>query len=177
MSETLDNIAETIDNNLGKSLTPNAVFVGYVLIANSFIVFIVNPYFSIAFLLAGGLLSFTSNGVKLDPAEKKYMVYTKCYGFKIGKWKSLEKFPYICILSRQLGSTAYTRIQSITTKDLYFDVCLLTESHRQNILVKRIQDKDQAMLELGKIVLALNVEPTTYAPLISQRTMERRNRR
>ena len=170
-------MSKIIDNSKGSPLPSIALLLGYLLIAAGFVAFNLAPYLAIAVILLGGFISFTRNGIKLDPTTKKYKSYTSYFGIKVGNWESYEKYPYITIMSRRLSSTINTKIHSMAIQDIYFDVCLLTESHRQNILLKRTKDKDEAMAELEKLTGVLQVEPAAYDPVVSERTRNRRFQR
>jgi hypothetical protein len=70
------------------------------------LIFLVNSEFiggSISFAL-GFLLSFSYQGVKIDPEQKRYLKYDRFAWFRIGQWKPMSPPAYVTIVRINLSS-------------------------------------------------------------------------
>jgi len=156
------------------AFSPFAIFAGfffYVIVVALFDSFLIG----IPVILVGGLGAFTRGGVQLDLINKMYRKYTSYYGIKTGKWKSFSSYPFLAVLSSTVSKTTSSKGQTaLTTKDKYFDLCLLTKTHRKKIFVKRHENMESAISDARLLANELEVEYTKYTPVVSDRTKARR---
>jgi len=164
-------VNDLIDNNTGKAFPPPAVFAGYIFLVLSPVAIYSNPFVGLLLALAGGFVSFTSTGVQIDPSKRKFREYTSYFGVKKGLWQTLDKYPFLAIMGRTQSYTTYSRGQvALTDREKFIDICLLSKSHRQNVMIKRLRDRDQATKDAKELAEKLNLELTKYNPPVSKKT-------
>jgi len=56
-------------------------------------------------ILLGVLLSFSYQGIQIDPIKKQYLKYDRFLWFRIGAWKSYSKPSYVTIVRINLSSS------------------------------------------------------------------------
>ena len=83
--------------------------------------------------------------------------------------------PYLTVLRGKSGTTIYSQSNRSTTfVEERYEVCLLNESHRKKVVVKKFET-EQAALEYCKTISGeLNREIVTYNPVVSEATRNRR---
>ena len=55
-------------------------------------------------LVFAGLLSFSYQGIQIDPERKRYLKYDRFLWFRIGKWMSLSTPSYVSIVRINLSN-------------------------------------------------------------------------
>ena len=156
-----------IDNKIEKLFPPNVVFIGYIIIVFSLIIFFNKETMAISLLLllVGVLMSFTSIGIKIDVEKKIYKRYTNFYGVKYGKWISYEEYPYLGILSRNIGYSMFSRAQVKTTiTNKCYEIYLMSENHRVRHIIKRFDNKNIATKEAERLENELKLKLVVYNP-------------
>jgi hypothetical protein len=130
----------------------------------------------VVIVIVGCLLSFTPWGTQLDPEKKLYRTYTSLLGLKTGKWSSLKSYPFIAILSGRTSETIHggRTPASVTISEKYYDIYLLSASHRDRLLVKRFKDSEQSKKEIRTFAKQLGVEIVAFNPKVSQATRHRK---
>lgn len=143
-----------------------AVIGGVILIAFGILGSLENAYASIPFLLIGIYLSFTYGGIEIDNTKKRFRDYALYFGIPIGsKWKDLDKYPDLCVLKTRESSTTYSRTNnSVSYKESYYDVFMLTNNHRAKIFLKRFDTKEEAFKKARELESILTKELKVYNP-------------
>lgn len=165
-----------INNNLGKAFPPAMVFAGFVLIAFGIYIISQGSWLGILIVLPGGFIALTNTGIMIDPANNRYKGYTTIFWIKTGSWKSLDDFPDMTVLRSNISTTAFSmgNRPSTTSKETYYDICLLTDSHLRKLLIKRCRDFETAKVEITKLAETLGKRKTNYNPLISSSSRAKR---
>jgi hypothetical protein len=109
----------------------------------------------IAVFFAGAMLSTSKSGVEIDYTNDLYREYSTFLFFKIGKWKSMNYFPYITVLKANKANKAsdITGLNRTVEVKEQLGVYFLNGTHRKKILVKRT-GKDMAKSKKEAALLA-----------------------
>jgi len=156
---------DIIDNKTGKFFPQAAINGGYVFILFSPVFLMDSPLIGIALLLIGLLVSFTVTGVRIDLKNKRFKEYTRYYWIKIGPWIPLEQYPFITLITSRESSPAFSFKKDDSENDeIVYGVYLLNRERSKKILLKKFEDKDQAILELSELSKAIgaNIITTNY---------------
>jgi len=151
-----------IDHSTGKSFPQAAINGGYVFILFSPVFFKDSPLISAVLFLVGILLSFSVSGTRIDIKNKRFKEYTRYYWIKFGPWIPLEQFPYVTIITDRESSAAFSFKKDDSDNDeIIYGIYLLNRERSQKVLIKKFNDKDQAMLELPKLAdkIGLKIVP------------------
>jgi len=164
-----------ISNRLGFSFASPIVIVGAVMVVSGLLAVFENIFLGIVLLLIGGFIALSSYGVQINIAEKKIREYGSFYGVKYGRWVPLNNFSSISILSSRSGFQIYSRTnQSTSSVDDFFDVCVLNDSHRKKIVVRKFKSKSDASIYADQLSSALKYPVVSFNPVRSSKTSSRR---
>ena len=167
-----------ITYKLRKTFPPATVYGGYIVM----IVGLINiPFYLVGGLLAcliGAFISLSWNGVQIDIEQRAYKSYTRIYGFKFGKWQSVDDYPHVSILKSTQSFTAHSRanIPGVTGRNTFYQVCLLDENHRKKLPLKNEKDQEAATATAKDLAMKLGLSFTKYAPIVSAKTQMRRRK-
>lgn len=135
-------------------------------------------YFGLLMIFLGGYVGLGVNGVRIDAEGKRYKSYSKWLGMRSGKWKSMEPFPYVSVLGKQIGLTMASRgNRSVDVGESTYVVCLLSPTHRTKVIIRQEDTRRQAEKYAEFIASELNKQVVQYAPEISAQTRARNMRR
>lgn len=169
---------DSIINHVRGNLLPTAaVYLGYLLLIIGFVNIISLDFFTgIADLITGVALSFSYMGIQIDVKNHLYRNYISFFGLPIGTWKSLDIYTNTAVLRSLVKYTSYYRgVIPLNTRETYYEVYLLNESHREKLLVERLTNKEQAIVKAKSLANTLKIEYSqTYNPVISARSRARR---
>jgi hypothetical protein len=144
---------------------------GYLGIIYGFIyLFRSNPY-GLILIAIGLFLSFSRSGTEIEFENKKYRKYLSFFTFKLGKWKSIQEYPYITVL-RSIESTRqhwHMRMPKLKERREFFDITLLSSSHIKKFAIKRFNNVEEAREEIETFADLLGIEITMYNPKTSRR--------
>ncbi len=134
-----------------------------------------NPIFGVILISIGIFVSQSRNGIELNPEQKTYRIYTKFLGLKFGKWHSYEKYPHLSILKRSISTTVYSRahVAVTTSRNIYYDIFLLSANHRVKLMIQRSFDRETAKKSARHLALQLGVDFVAFNPTISAQTQAR----
>lgn len=127
-------------------------------------------------VLFGGLFLLTSSyGTQIDYQNQYIREYGSFVGIKRGKWKNLDKYPYITVLTANVSrkSSDVTGLVSVVDTKEAYGIYFLSKTHFNRILFKRVKgDFADAKEEAKKI------EEKTGKPLVkfSPAKLSARNR-
>ena len=152
--------------NQGKYFPQAAINGGYIFIAFGIIGSTENVFIGIPIILLGIYLSFSTSGIEIDIDNKKFRDYAVYFGLrKGGKWRDLSKYPDLCLLKTRESTTTFARSNaSVTYKDNYYDLFLMTSTHRSKVFIERFKNKDSAHIKARELERILGKELKTYSP-------------
>lgn len=172
-------MADIIQHKLGKPFAKGLVFGGYFILGAGILATVTGSLSGLFLVAIGTFASFTTQGILLNYEAREYMDYINILGLKLGKWRSYETYPYLTIMRRKESITGHSRSMgaSTTMTEVHYDVFLLSQSHRQKLLIKRLGEKENAKWAAQDLAERLGVEFVAYNPAVSAQTRMRRQRR
>lgn len=145
--------------------------VGFFMIVSLYII----PMFIGLFLFLFGLYMVTgASGIDMNYTNEIFKEYNKVVGIKIGKWKSLNSYPFITVLTANKSNKAsdITGLNTTVVTKSALGIYLLNNSHRKKILLKRTAfNMPKAKEEAERIADLANKELMKYNP---RRLLDRR---
>lgn len=164
-----------ITNNFGFLFPTPIVLVGFCFIAAGIVSILTGQLAGIVICFVGGLIALTFNGARIDTANKRFKLYSQWFGFRSGKWKSMEHFPYLAVINLQSGYRMASRSnRTVDIPDTTYSVCLLSESHRQKVVIATAPTRSLALSIAQELAPSLEKEIVQYSPVISAQTRARR---
>ena len=145
-------------------------------IAMIFSLHIIAIAIGIAVFLAGSMLSTSKSGVEIDYTNELYREYSTFLFFKIGKWKSLNYFPYLTVLRANKANKAsdVTGLNRTVEIKEQLGVYFLNGTHRKKLLIKRTgKNREVAKKEAEILVKKTGKELVKFSP----KTISRRRGR
>lgn len=138
----------------------------------------INPIVGLIILIIGAFASFSTIGFEIDTEKIKAREYFNYLGLKLGDWEKLENFPDLAVLYSVQSSSAFSRamIEMETSREKFYNVCLLNASHRKKLVVKKLKDRIEAERLANEIADLLGKRFTNFNPKISAKTQERKRR-
>lgn len=183
-------MTEIIDYKTGKFFPTSFVFGGYVFVVLGILFEILGIYFlvyqgldmAIVTILLGGIIiicagifSFSFTGINIDLTNRKYRKHFGYLGLRIGKWKNLGDFPYICVLRSVEGYRGYDGgIPVISEQEEFYNISLLNSSHKEKLVLYQRGEKEKSLKEAKELADKLGLKFVAYAPVISAKTKARR---
>ena len=166
------------DNKIEKYFPSAMGFVGYFLILlGVFAIYIMSFIPGFIMLFLGLNISFAMTGIQIDPQTRKLRSYYGLFGLRLGKWISLDDYKYLTVMHNRESTSTYSRSnRDITTTEMWFDVCLLNENHREKLTVKRLKTTEEAVKEVKRLSEELGFEVVKYNPEVSEATRLRRSK-
>lgn len=164
---------EPIRNDFGRSFTKPIIIGSYIffaigVFATIYQEFVIGPLLA----LAGAFTAFTSSGIELDIANKKYYKYIKYFGLiKSGKWRSLKTYHHVSVINTK--KTNINAANDDTVKKSY-NVVLLNDSHCKRLVVQTCPTVEAARSVAEELSTKTNFDLVQYHPQISARTRRRR---
>lgn len=164
-----------LTHSFGKAFPSSFVFTGYIFLSAGIIIMFNNLWFGLIMALIGVFIAFVKSGVQIHIETNSYRKYDSIFGLKRGHWESLEAFSYLSILRTKEESATLSRSnrRAITSSDLFYDICLLNEDHGKKQPIKRLKDKEAALIEVKLLSRQLGMTITDYKPPISKKTKAR----
>jgi hypothetical protein len=119
-------------------------------------------------LILGLFLATAKDGIILNKENNKFKKAIFFLGLEPGSWKSLERFTDISILTGNIGLGFYRLITSRNSSAFHskkvFEVYMLSENHRERIILKRYKQEDKAAVFSQDIAHRLGMELTVFSP-------------
>lgn len=170
-------MTETIVNRIGFLLQPAQRVAGVAITLAGIGVFFYYGISGLLILLVGLSMVFLKEFIHLDPANHKIKRSISFFPWlPIGKWHGIENYPYVSVVRKTISSnlTNHAGHQEVSTsRNVYYDIMILSTSHRSKILVKRMTDKEAAMESAKEIGQRLAREVVSYKPKVSEATRRR----
>ena len=165
-----------IDQNLGKVFSPIAVFFGYFFLIFGIILLYSNILLGLLLILFGGCVSLTRTGIEFDIAGQKFKEYTNIFYVKIGSWQPLDNYVFLTVLKSKITYKSHSRsnVSMTTSSEIYFDLFILTKSHRKKIRIGRHESKEEALIDARILSEKLGMQLVDYNPEVSAATKARR---
>jgi len=160
----------------GKYFPRAFVYFGYIGILFGVISFFEAWFVGIGIILISALVSFNIGTLEIDTVNKKVRNYPFFFGLKLGNWSSITEYTEIAVLRKNISETTFggRTSNSVTTSEVFFDICILNDSHFKKLTIKRFTDKEKANQELNDFATQLGLKVAKYNPVTSQRTKRRR---
>ena len=159
-------MSKEINVSQGKYFPKAFATYGYILMLVGLITFLGNIWAAFAMILIGIYLAFSFCGIEFDLAKNAYREYSIYFGIHSGgKWKDLSKLTDMSVLQTRVSETTYSRSNRTTTdSDTFYDVFLLSKTHRTKVFVERFKDKNFAFSKAKELSNTLNKEFKKYHP-------------
>jgi len=126
------------------------------------------PIFIGLFVFSFGLYMISgTSGFDINYSQKAYKEYNKVLGIKFGKWKSLNSYPFMSIMTANKSNKAsdITGLNKTVVTNNALGIYLLTNSHRTKVLVTRTAPKmDLAKVEAERLADLTGKELMKYNP-------------
>lgn len=165
-----------INNRHGFSFALPIIIGGGILTLGGIISSIENPILGLVMVAVGPFFWSSSYGIQLDPEQNRFREYGSFYGIKSGKWKPLDKVPFLTIVRGRGGTAVYAGTnRSTTVIDDRFQVCLLTNSHRTRIVVQKFENLIDAEVYAKQLASTLSKTVVQFNPVVSEKTRNRRS--
>ena len=156
---------------LEKIFPINLIVFGYFLIIIGLATFIqfeiLLSTISLIILLLGLFFSTAKDGIILDKENNRFKKVVFFLGLELGSWKSLKPFTDIAILTGNIGLGFYRFVASqraTTFSNNVFEIYMLTENHRERIILKRYKAEDKATVFAQDIAYKLGMEFNIFSP-------------
>jgi hypothetical protein len=164
-----------IDNSIGRPVSSVGLVFGYIFLAGSAVlIYFFGIFPSILLLLVSLLIVAVVQRVQVDPVNKRLRSYISFLGIKKGKWEELNNFPFLCVL-RKNKEEEITSINvaspGMSIKSIEYEICLLTENHTGRVLLKTVNQKEDALRIADEYAKQLKKAIVEYHP---KRTSKRR---
>ena len=151
---------------------------GFIVLFAGVAAFFANPIIGLIVSIVGAVPAFSTMGFQYDSEQNQCREYTSYLGLKTGDWTSLNEFPDIAIRYSLQSTSAFSRamVEMETSRDHFFLVCLLSESHRKKMVVQKIKDRELAEKESKRLAALWDKKFTVFNPKISTRTQMRKRK-
>lgn len=136
--------------------------------------YIVPMFIGLALLIFGLYMITGASGIDINYSHNIFKEYNKVLGIKMGKWKSLNSYPFITVMSANKSNKAsdITGLNKTVVTEKALGIYLLNNSHRKKLLLKRtFPTMEKAKAEAEKIANLTDKELMKYNP---RRLLERR---
>ena len=106
---------------------------------------------------------FIKEGIIFDLKKKKFLVYTKIYGYKTGKWLSLEMYNSISIIqSRKSGRVG--RVTTLGVSEISYNFIIMDQSHQNKKILKTFSSFKNIKSYAEEISRQTEIPLVKYAP-------------
>lgn len=172
-------MTKILTHDFGKSFPSSMTFSAYVFMVIGLIAFMSNIILGSIFIIIGAFVGFTRSGIQINTENKNYRSYNSFLGIKQGKWQEFNGFSFVTLLKskEQSATLSASNRRAITSSDTYFDICLLNENHRKKLAIKRLKEKEQALIDLKYLSELLGYSIAKYNPQISIKSQKKRARK
>ena len=167
---------DTLKISTGKFFPKPVVLLGYVGVLFGAFSLMESWVVGLIYITVSVFLSFNTGTLEIDVENQRLRNYPFLFGLKLGSWRTIKEYTEIAVLRSTLSEKTFggrTSV-SVTTTDVVFDICIMDSSHRKKLVIKQFDDKEMAQMELLKLAESLQLTPTKYNPVISQKTRNRR---
>jgi hypothetical protein len=122
-------------------------------------------YWAGSFIPVGWILLSSKKGVEIDKMSHEFRNYTSYLGYRTGVWHDLDKYPYVTIVkSRKQPKVKYASAYEEQDFKHFFDVCLLSKSHRGRVHIIIGLEEESARQAAFKLADDTGKEVVGYAP-------------
>lgn len=151
---------------LGSPFHIAGVFLGILLIGVGILLWLALGPGGGIILAIGLVLAFWKMGVQIDPVKKQIRRYDGFLGIRIGKWESLDKYPYLSVLRKK---KRHTMMEELTIAELEYDsvefeVYLLSRNHLRRIMVYTNQVHKKSLEKVRDLSTELDLPFVKYNP-------------
>jgi len=161
-------VAEIRINRIGYVFQPAQRFAGWILIVAGLVTAYVQSPIALLISVFGVVVALLKKFVYVDTERHRIRISKSFSSYlPIGKWYGLQNYPFVTLIRRVLSSsvTNYGGQQSGSTgSNTYYDVLLLSSSHRSKIVINRLTDKEGAQSYADEMARMLAREVVPYKP-------------
>ena len=159
----------------GKYFPNRLIYLCYVLFAMGLYIVTKNTAAGLILILISSFFIFSTYGIQIDPNKKMFRSYVNLSGINLGKWQSLQQYPYITILAKNITKTTYFRsVLSTSDTQKFYDICLLNKTHQIKFTIKRLKTIEAAKKDITFLSKKTFTTIAEYNPPISSETRARR---
>jgi hypothetical protein len=138
---------------------------GIVLMGMGLFIIYKQEYWAFALIIIGLVLYGSKKGIEIDKMQQEFRNFTSYLGYRVGAWHSLEKYPYVTLVrSRKRPKLKYASAYEDQNIEEYFDVCLLSKSHRGRVHLLIGLGEVEARKEAFQVADAINKELVDFEP-------------
>jgi hypothetical protein len=168
-----------IESSIGKSFPPAMRYAGMLSIVLGGLSIYLSPLLGLIVVLLGLFLTFTTQKVRVNIQDNSIKLYHSLFGIESGKSHSLDAFAYLSVLSSKVVTRVQSRagVFSESSADNFFDVYLLSKTHRNKVLLARFKVRNEAEVKAKEFSLKLKREVVIFNPQLSQSSSQKRRRR
>lgn len=155
-----------LTHDFGKSFPPAMSYGGYVFIIGGLAALPTHLYLGVLFIFFGIIIAFARSGIQINPNDKKYRSFNYLFGLRQGKWKELSYYSGMTLLRNKIETSAFSRSnrQAITSSNSFYEITLLDPSHRNKLCIKRIRERETAIIDLKEISELLKLPIVKFSP-------------
>lgn len=163
-------VALSYDN--GKVSLSNVLLIGYIILGVSLLILLGDWIVGSIGIVIGSFISFTREGIDIQPEQKVIVFYTKFFGFiKIGKKKSYQNFQFITVIPVKETTTSHSRNTSVSNTDYKFGISLLNASYRNKTDLTRYDQRSQSEDIAKQLAFRMELEYFEYDPAVVRAKM------
>jgi hypothetical protein len=149
-----------IDNKTGRILSGPSIFLGITFLVMG-LTFIINKAWitgTISSVIASFLL-LSYSGVQIDTEKRKIKPYNNYFGFiKTGKWKPIDNYLGVTLVSMNKVQTVYSRSNRINTTDKKeFQIHLVNKAKKPALEIKKCKTLETAKNSLDEFAIWLKL--------------------
>ncbi len=162
----------------GRSFPIGGVVIGWMFFVVGILMLVGNPFLGAPMTILGSIMAFTKSMTLIDVEKNRIKKGASFLGFKFGEWIDYSKFPFIAVLRIDVKTKMLSRGNAeANLKDVYYNINLLSDYHRNKVLILKFSDKEKAITEARIISEKLEKELVEYRPVLSRKNQDRRRKR
>ncbi len=164
----------SIHNFLGFVFPVPVLIGGYILLILGIGYLISGNPVGILIALAGAFVSFTFTGVQIDIKNQTFRQYISYFGLKTGKFKDLQRYPFICIFKSNKVQQTYSRSnRAASSNETSYDIYLLNQTHKEKIMIDSKSEHEHAVQTARELANAIGIQVVQYNPEVPSRKNKR----
>ncbi len=136
------------------------------------------PYLDFGMIALGVYLGFQGQGAEINMNTNQVRVYTSYLAVRFGKWHSLDNFPFITVIRRKTSERVFGMSANfVQVNKSFYSVCILSKSHYVRIVIKNVDNEENAFQEANKLAQQFGLEYAKYNPVLSRSSQLKRRSR
>ena len=161
-------VIEVQVNKIGFVFQPAQRFAGWVLIFAGLLTAYLQGTAALLITIFGLVVTLLKKYMFID-LENHRIKSSKSFfpWMPTGKWHGIQNYPFVTMIRKVISSslTNYGAQQkSSTGRNVYYDVLLLSNSHRSKIVINRLKNKEEAQAYADETAKMLSRKLVVYKP-------------